>query len=82
MPKSFTKKSESVEFFLRSPTPKQVPHGIRFIDDDVQIDARYRHVRVPRGCPHFGKRTSAGQGMADERVPPVMGREHLQPRHP
>ena len=54
--------------------PKQIPHGI-VLDRHVQIARRDAHVGVPRGVSDLGQRPTAGQGMADERVPPVVDRQ-------
>ena len=54
---------------------KQVAHLPVIIHRNVQIRARRQQARVPRRDPHLGQRPSAGQRMADERVPPVMDRE-------
>ena len=51
---------------------EQLTDRFLLVHDDVQVRARHRHVRVPRGGPHLGEGSSAGQGVADERVPAVV----------
>jgi hypothetical protein len=44
----------------------------------MQVDTRDGNVRVARRGPNLGQRAFAGQGVADERVPPVVNGERAE----
>ena len=45
----------------------------------MQIATRDADIRMPRRITHFRQRATAGQGMADERVPAMVDRQRFQP---
>jgi hypothetical protein len=47
---------------------EKVADDLFVIDDDMQVRARHGHITVARGRPDLGQRTSAREGVADERV--------------
>ena len=68
----------------KSALAKQLAH-FDIVDRDVQVGRGDAHVGVTRGVADLGQGSTAGQGMADERVPAVMNGDGLPPgdaQHP
>jgi hypothetical protein len=60
-----------------SPLPRaeQIPDSSIIVHRDMQVDARDGEIRVPRGDANLGQSATAGQGVANKRVPAVVDRE-------
>jgi hypothetical protein len=63
-----------------APWPDQIPDAPVITHRDMQVAARNGEIRVLRRSPHLCQRAFAGQGVADERVPPVMDGERAEAR--
>jgi hypothetical protein len=54
---------------------KQVSCCCFVLDCDMKVAARDADVRMPRSVPDFGQRSTAGERVANKRVPAVMDRQ-------